>query len=97
MMRDGRRMQVIRPASPEMALQLVQKLMQSQDSETFANLPAEVGCDYTFVGWASKDGQLLDDEDNAIGPFQRGDSFVTGFSAAIGGVVIHGTPEGAPN
>jgi hypothetical protein len=98
MMHGSERMQVIRPASPERVLQLVEKLTESQDTDAFAELPLKVGCDYTFVGWASKkEGKLLDDGGNIIGSVEGGDSLVTGYPAVIGDIVIHGTPEGAPS
>lgn len=77
MIRDGKKMMVMRPSDPEKAVKIALEAQKANDADRFLNLPEEVG-DYTFVGYLSAEGrQILDENGAVVGDVQKGDSFVT--------------------
>jgi len=77
MVRNGRKMMVMRPADPEKAIRVALEAQKANDVDRLLNLPEEVG-DYTFVGYASADGHyILAEDGTVIEKIKRGDSFVT--------------------
>lgn len=75
---DGLKLAVIRPSNPTLALEIAKLALKHNDSKLFADLPAQTGCDYTFMGWLEAGGhRILDKDGHPIGELQPGDSFIT--------------------
>ena len=81
MMRDGLRMQVIRPSDPQKAVELALEFQKKNDVWNFQRVPELVealGIEYTFAGFLSEDGKsILDANGAVVDTPQAGDSFVT--------------------
>jgi hypothetical protein len=87
----GKKLQVIRPNKPELALQIMREAQARDDLKMLEQLPAlveEQGGFYMFVGYAcvTSEGKafLGDEEGKKVGELQPGDSYVTGLCLELG-------------
>lgn len=81
MIRNGLKMQVIRPRDPQKAIDLALEFQRTNDTWNFQRIPELVeamGITYTLAGFLSEDGKHILNENGAcIGTPEGGDSFVT--------------------
>jgi hypothetical protein len=80
-MRDGKRMAVLRPDKPSVALAMAGIALAHNETDLFARLPEsvqEITSGYRFMGWLAIGGRdILDHDGTEIGHPLPGDSFVT--------------------
>jgi hypothetical protein len=76
---EGKRMIVIRPKDPHIALKLAEIALEHNDSDLFQKMLLEN--EYTIVGfmWRSSQGKphIVDKDATYVGEILPGDSFVT--------------------
>jgi hypothetical protein len=94
-MKNGARVQVIRPDDPAKALRITEECKRDNDVERLRNLPSEVS-DYTFMGWLGMGGEILDAQGAILGRIQPGDSFVGGMDGLKPGDSFRLGIESAP-
>jgi hypothetical protein len=85
----GEVMQVVRPKSPQLAVELAKKAADSNDGELFQRLPGiveDAAGEYTFMGYLARraSGQpcIVDAKGKFLAELAPGDSVVTGLNVA---------------